>query len=400
MNLRFSGVNALALAVLVSLLISGCSQTVFPDQPTPIASPTPSQSTPAAISAREELALVTSAYEAGERADSGLNAIKPLLEEFNPEEFDLSQPDSLQRFDSKVLPRLAQAFKKTHFATPHPLRSEPPAVDYRALRGLVQLTLERASLHWDAGEQGKALELFELPFSLSSSMNRRPQSVSSNLFASTYSDSALRTLEDWLGKGLTAEQVGEFQAILGRHRPDYEHLRQTFTVDMAQLLNSLQNDPETLGLSGMAPEKLKEWESHLLEIYEQGSDLYDLPTAPSPANFNQAVLSAPPELQGLIIEYPEISSSQKHLFFRYLAAELSLSLEASVLKTGNLPTDITALTEATFGPFSQEVLEVLIVRPEEASTAYEIAARGDTFALLPGGQDMVLFDRRSRNDSP
>ncbi len=395
MNLRLSfQVSTLMMAVLVSLLAPGCSQTVAPVAPSPQPSATTATEAPVAkVSPQEQLALVTRAYESGDQVESGVSVLKPLLEEVDPDSFDLTDPNSLERFDSELLPRLKEAFQKPSFANPHPLRSEPPAVNYRAIRGLVQLVLERATLYWEAGEKSRALELFELPLALSSSMSRRPQSVSSSLFSSTYSDSALRTLEGWLSQGLTAPELQQFQELLLRHRPDYGRVRETFTVDIAQLVNSLGEDPEALGLPPLTPETEKAWKNHLLGIYDHGSALYDLPSAPSPQEFNQAVLSSPPELQGLIIEYPEISSSQKHLHFRYLAAEVALALEAETQKAGQLPADLDGFLANALGQDSDLASPVLKIVSDESGKSFRIEARTDTFALLPGGQNMVLFQK-------
>lgn len=387
----------LALLTLTALVSWGCQAT----QPAPTATPTVAVNTPLATASAkpgmhtvERLQKVIERYEASQEGPWGLKELESCLKWPGLEELELESSKGLKDFDEELLPGIRRAFSCQAFLPPQPLLAGHPPVDYRGIRKLAQLTVQRSELYWNQGAREKALELWELPLSLADSFGRRPETVSVNLFSLNYAQASLSLLQNWLSSGQmdrqTLDSVGQ---ALARHRPNYDHLRETFTVDIAQLFNSLEHEEasQALGLSKSSAEQVELWKSELLSLYELGDQLYALPGAPDAQKFNKAVLSASPQLQGLIIDYPHIVTMQKHGHLNYLCAELALALERARLDGGG--GKLSEVATATFSnPSTVETLEQLVTyQAEPDGKSFRLLAKDNTFELL--GPEVVFFQK-------
>jgi hypothetical protein len=348
---------------------------------------------------------LTAEFESPVPPDSDVYvALKPILEGNLPKglgddvnALDLESPAQVQAFDESLLPLLEEALEKPYFAPDTKLQATGfGTVDYRGIRTVVNLITTRADQLWSQGEREEAVDLLELPLNLSVAMQSRPETASVNLFSSGYAEAAVSLAQEWLeSPDVKPDTVDELAEALEEASPSYPHLQETVTVDFAQLYNSLETEEgrSQLGIGQVQDTTLQAWNSQLLAIHGEASRLYD--TRPmDPAAFNKTVLDASGPIQGLVIDYPEVATMQKHAFAKYKATELGLALLGSRGESlRELPSD--KMIETVF----QENLETAQVLKNllEVSVDEErirIEGRDGQFELLVPGVNPVFFQHR------
>lgn len=404
--------------LLIALLLAGCGKT-----PTPSASGTGTPS----MSATTPIAATASATPGGElsyaeintrytapvpEADNGWPIVKPMFvpaAEGQPAPWERyetlaisDKPADLAIFDKEVLPRVKEGFSKPAFVESHQLLSgkDPLSLYYRQLRTLCDRVGERAELLWKAGKKGEALDLLKLPLSLAKALQSRPETVSLNLFSSAYASSSLRDIADWVSTNQMKEpELSQAARMLAEFRPSYAHLTACLSVDFAQLDNSIKDQPtrtEVLGL-GMAEAKdLDLWSKQLSQLKSDASKLYSF-EATDPQAFNQAVLKMEPQVHGLVLEYPELTTMQKHAYATYLATELALTLEKMRLSKTKAP-EQQALLEATFAgdtdaQAAAAALLTVVYKTGEVPQSFAINGRGKVFALASPDGNVSFYQR-------
>lgn len=413
---RFA-LRALPCGLFLALYLSGCTQAPSPPAPAPTtaASSTPTLPTDISATPAGELsyAEINARYAATvPESDNGWPIVKPLLKpavEGQAAPWDRyealaisDKPADLAVFDKEVLPKLKEGFSKPTFFEPHQLLSgrDPLSLHYRQLRTLCDQIAERSDLLWEAGNKGEALELLRLPLSLSKALQRRPETVSLNLFSSAYASSALRDIADWTStNSLKEPELSQASELLAEFRPSYSHLTDCLSVDFAQLDNSIKDGPtrtEVLGLGMASPEDLKLWSEQVGQLRADAQKLYEVEGA-DPRTFNQAVLKMSPQVHGLVLEYPELTTMQKHAFATYLATELALALERMRLSDIKAP-DEKALLEAVFAGDAgaqQAATELLTVQypAGQVPKTFAINGRGKVFALAAPDGKITFYQR-------
>jgi len=193
--------------------------------------------------------------------------------------------------------------------------------------------------------------------------------------------------------------VESLSRVLRENTPSYQHLQETVVVDFAQLTNSLQSDDgrKLLGIGQVEDATLATWTEQLADIFEEAEELYG--HEPTDAeDFNEKVMSAAVPIQGLVIDYPEVSTMQKHSFVKYKATELGVAL------LGSDGQELRALpSEELIGQFfdgdeaSSEVLKSLI-RVEADESSIRVLGQAGQFEMLAPGVEPVFFEFQS--DSP
>lgn len=398
-------------------LLAGC-QAPARTAPTPAPSGSPvaaATGTPAATGPVAETMLyaeITGRYQAPvNEAENGWPILKPKLQPETPDgplpserlgALSLSdKPEDLAFFDKEVLPILQQSFSKPAFVETHPLLmgKDPLTANYRDLRQLCELLGQRADLLWKQGKKKEALEMLRLPLSLAKALQSRPETVSVNDFSSSYARAALRDIADWAGdnslKGAELEQAAK---MLAEYRPHYAHVVETITVDFAQLENSINDKAireENLGLGLARTQDLTLWKEQLRGLLDEAKKLYGF--QPSDAQlFNDEVMKMSAQVHGLVIDYPQITTQQKHAYASYLATELALALERHRLSGNKKPLEAAKLVETTFAgdADAQEAANALLVyKPGQAPGSFTISSRGDVFKLL-SPEGFVTFYQR------
>ena len=384
--------------------VAGCRQST-PPGPSPSPAATTAVSTPSASPvevASLSIAEITEQYESPvDETQNGLPTLLPLLtDEAQTErlsELSLEKKDDLKYFDTKVSPLLATAFRQPYFLPAHKLLSGQQELNYRSLRRLVELITERAQLHWEAGQKDKALELVGLPLTLAKAMQSRAETVSVNLFSSSYANFSLDRIDGWLAEGqLNAKEMAQLSKLLAENRPNYDHLEKTISVDFSQISNSL-NDPDTrssLGMSFAKPEEIAGWQKELLSLYGPAKALYAT-EAIDPKAFNEAVLKVSPQLQGLVIDYPTVVTMQKHAFSAYLATELALTTESHRLSKDGVVMEQSSLVKEAFadderaGTIADAFLEM---KKGSVPGTFQIVGRGSLFELMSPGAPAVFYE--------
>jgi hypothetical protein len=404
---RFSSLAG-CLFVTLSVMLSGCQQ-----QPSPSVSGTPvALQTSTAVgetpvpSSREMddegLLAITQQYERPvDEADDGFLLVQPLLSGQLPEgfgedlyEIGVETPDQQALFDQEILPILQESFSKSTFVPPRRLLTGDFGVDYRGIRHLVSLLAQRADQLWVAGEQERAIELAGLPLSLARAMRSRPETASANLFSSAYAESSLSLFPGWLEEAHQQEAiVSSLREALSRNAPGYGHLSETVRVDFAQLLNSLKTEDgrNLLGIGQVEESTLAGWNKQLRAIYLEAQALYDNQSSDA-KTFNTSVLSAAQPIQGLVIDYPEVSSMQKHSFVKYKATELGLALlgpdsqSLRALPSAELIKKVFAGDAVTV----KALQDMLIVEVDEKSI--RVVGQPGKFEMLAPGVEPVFFE--------
>jgi len=347
---------------------------------------------------------VTESYEAEvPAAQNGYPVLEPVLSGKLPEGLGddlemlaLDAPEQIAAFDSELLPILKDGMSKPVFRAKTHLQAGGADINYRGLRALVGLLIQRADQRLEKKELEQALELVEQPLKLAGAMQSRPETVSVNLFSAGYASSSIAWIQGALEAGeLKPEAVDRLQKLLSQHSPGYSHLSQTITVDFAQLTNSLASEEGRgmMGIGQVEPSTLESWKQQLLDIHEQAAKLYG--TAPMDAEaFNQTVLKASGPIQGLVIDYPAMATMQKRYFAEYKATELGLALVGPEGgKWKKTPADKLVAEFFAKDPASAAALDELI-KVEIDQETIRIVGRLEQFELLAPGVEPVLFEHR------
>ena len=409
--MRFSQIKMFLLAATASAICS-CSQPADPGVPSSTPEPmASSQATPEASSTPAEVVdeavfvAVTERYEAEpESGQNGFEVLEPLLNSQLPEGLgddlemvSLDEPEQIKAFDSKLLPTLKKGMGRKGFVPKARLLAGEGDINYRGLRHLVSLLGTRAEQRLEQGDVKGATELVEMPLSLASAMQSRPETVSVNLFSAGYASTSVAWIQGALESGaLDAETIARLQKVLAANSPSYPHLQETITVDFAQLVNSLniEEGRAMMGIGQVEESTLESWRKQLFEIYARATKLYE--TSPGSAEaFNQTVMQAAVPIQGLVLDYPEVVTMQKRYFAEYKATELGLALvgpEAARWK--DVPSG--ELVEQYFADQPETVAALKeLVKVERDGQTFKVVGRLEHFELLAPGVEPVLFEHRA-----
>ena len=405
----------LGAAALISCSLFACKREMTPDSPTSAdtsavstpsaqASPSVLHSPDANLDVQRESTFVrlTETYEVqvAENED-GYPILKPLLSGQLPPEmgedlqtFSLETPEQQDIFDTHLLPILEDSFSRRYFVTSNKLEAGDEQADFRTLRHLVNLLTTRADQVWKEGDNERALALASLPLQLSASMRNRPETVSVNLFSSNYAESTLILIPKWIeSEQFRPQDHQKLLAMIQESAPSYSHLQETVSVDFAQLSNSLQSEKgrENLGIGRLEPSTLKKWLSQLNEIYSEAIKLYT-PGSDEGSSFNERVLKASTLIQGLVIDYPQVATMQRHSFAKYKSTELGLALlgpEGDSLKS-------LSSEEVVERVFASQVdnLPVLksILLVEHQGKSLRVMGKLGKFELLAPGVSPIFFE--------
>ena len=407
--------RALGATFLICCSLSACTQENSPKtQPSPSMSTTTSPSSQASpqvidlpnanLDAQRASVFetLTTAYElpVAENED-GYKLIKPLLSGQLPPElgedllaFRLETPEQKQIFDSHLLPILEESFSRPYFVTSQKLEAGEEQADFRSLRRIIKLLATRADQLWMEGDRDRALTLVSLPLQLSASMRNRPETVSVNLFSSTYAEFALALMPKWLEtESLPPEVQQKLLVMVRKYAPSYSHLQETVSVDFAQLSNSLQSEKgrENLGIGQLESTTLKKWLSQLDQIYSEAIQLYT-PGSDEGKVFNEQVLKASTLIQGLVIDYPQIATMQRHSFAKYKSTELGMTLlspEGASLKALSSAETIERIFASQ--PDNLLVLKDLLV-VEYQGNSLRVMGKVGEFDLLAPGVGPIFFE--------
>jgi hypothetical protein len=408
--MRFSQIKLFLVAATATAICS-CSQPTDPGVPSATPSPLASaeatpkaDSTPAEVVDEAIFMAVTERYEADpEGGQNGYEILEPLLNSQLPEGMgddlemvSLDEPEQIVVFDAKLLPKLKEGMSRKGFVPKARLLAGEGDINYRGLRHLVGLVGLRAEQRLEQGDVKGATELVELPISLAAAMQSRPETVSVNLFSAGYASTSVAWIQGALESGaLDGASIDRLQKLLAANSPSYPHLRETITVDFAQLLNSL-NTEEGRGMMGIGQVEdstLEQWRKQLLDIYARATKLYE--TSPGGAEaFNQTVMQAAVPIQGLVLDYPAVVAMQKRYFAEYKATELGLALVgAQKDKWKDVPSE--ELVEKFFKDEPETVSALNeLVKIERDGQALKVVGRMEQFELLAPGVEPVLFEHQ------
>jgi hypothetical protein len=404
----------IVLPLLIVGGLSSCSQSPGPPSgtasPAPIATaaqPTPLASVATPVASAEIFVAVTDRYESTiEVGQNGYPLLKPVLNSELPEGLGddlemlaLETPEQIEGFDSKVLPLLRDSFTKESFAPQGRLQAGTEDINYRGLRHLVGLLVQRADQLRDEKDLNGALELVKLPIALAGAMESRPETVSVNLFSAGYASSSLAWIQSSLESGaLDGKSIGELQQYLSLHSPNYGHVKETITVDFAQLTNSLATEEgrQMMGIGQVEESTLEKWQKQLVDIYQEATELY-LTQQLDADTFNRTVRKASGPIQGLVIDYPPMATMQKRYFAEYKATQLGLALvgpDASQWKE----LESGELLDKFFSqePETAEALKALL-KIERDDKTVKIMGQMEQFELLAPGVEPVFFEYRKPN---
>lgn len=303
---------------------------------------------------------------------------------------NLDAPRDLTDFDAVILPVLERGFGSPVFLDPEPKITRNSEVDYRGVRKLVGLLLVRAQVHLKAAEMGQATELLALPLSLGKAMQTRPETVSANLFSLSYQAASLQFILEALGGEVEPPVLGVWSAKLRENRPQYEQVRQSVSVDFVRLKKTL-SDPvlqAEFGFETVSEEKLTQWGGELDQLHDFAKGLY----SPGPIKaeiFNKHILASSQELQGLVIDYPEVATMQKQAWAKYLATEIAVALKAEPALGWN-----GALEKVTADdPGSRTAIEGLIFLDTQPGQIRIVGLPGVFELLVPGGE-LVFYTQK------
>lgn len=342
---------------------------------------------------------MTESFQASiEKEKNGLTSLEGILAGRLPEGmtgtlYDLSIDSEADRtqFDTHLLPLLRQAFTAEVFAPAGELAVGDSSLDYRGLRHLVGLVAQRAEQHWLKGDKESALELASYPLSLARAMQARPETASANLFSQGYASITLDLIPLWLeSQKLDPEVVASLRQALKENSPSYGHVEQTVTVDFAQLLNSLETSEGRgrLGIGMVEKRTLEIWTAQVLQLYAEAKKLYS-PGGGGLDSFNDAFRASAEPIQGVVIPYPEVATSQKHFFAKYKSTELGLALLSDDFKSLSLEQLIEKLypDDEKTRALLKDCLEL-----EKSQTSIRILGKKDYFALISPMEAPVLFE--------
>lgn len=408
--MRFTHKKMFLLAV-ATVAICSCSQPTDPGVPSATPAPAASaeatpevSSSPAEVVDEAVFVAVTQRYEAEpEKGQNGFEVLEPLLNSQLPEGMgddlemlSLDEPEQIKAFDAKLLPQLKEGMGRKGFVTKARLMAGEGDINYRGLRHLVGLVGQRAEQRLEEGDLKGSTELVELPIRLAAAMQARPETVSVNLFSAGYASTSIAWIQGALESGaLDTESIARLQKLLGANSPSYPHLRETITVDFAQLVNSLNTDEGRgmMGIGQVEDTTLESWRKQLFDIYAHATKLYE--TSPDSAEaFNQTVMQAAVPIQGLVLDYPAVVAMQKRYFAEYKATELGLALVGpQAAQWKDVPSE--ELIDKFFAqdPETAAALNEL-VRIERDGQALKVVGRMEQFQLLAPGVEPVLFEHQ------
>ena len=375
--------------------LSGCQHE--PPKATPSAVPSASASPKASATAvvsepnKAFFQELQSQFEAPVESDkNGYPRIKKLLagqiEPMSVERLgalDLDAPRDLADFDAVILPVLERGFASPVFLDPNPKIAKNSEIDYRGVRRTVTLLLTRAQIFFKADQLGRATDLAVLPLSLGKGMQVRPETVSSNLFSLSYQAASLQFVLEALGGPVEASMLDLWSSELRANRPQYEQVRRSVSVDFVRLKRTI-DDPALraeIGYETVSEERLAKWGGELDQLHDFAKGLYS-PGPIQPEVFNEHVLGASQELQGLIIDYPQVASMQKQAWAKYLATEIAVVLKADPKLGWN-----GALEKVTAGdPGSRTAIEGLIFLDTQPDKIRIVGLPGVFELLVPNGE--------------
>jgi hypothetical protein len=386
--------------------LSSCAQKAVTPSKTATPAPVTTTAQPAASASpvsSEVFVAVTDRYEMEmEEGQNGYPLLQPILNSELPEGLGddlelvaLDTPEQIKSFDLMLLPTLRDGFRKKRFAPPGLLQAGTADINYRGLRHLVSLVVQRAEQQQGADMQS-ALGLIELPLALAGAMQSRPETVSVNLFSAGYASSVLSWIQTALESGaLDQTAIGRLQKLLSKYTPSYSHVEETITVDFAQLTNSLATEEgrEMMGIGQVQDSTLQTWRQQLSDIYQQATKLYLTQKLDADA-FNETVMKASGPIQGLVIDYPAMATMQKRYFAEYKATELGLAMVGpDAAKWKSLDSD--KLLESFFQnePETVDALKALL-KVERDGESFKIVGQMEQFELLAPGVEPILFEHR------
>ncbi len=396
---RYSAWTLALGAVLACQLLGGCREQPSPDatpgqsvshttSEAPVAPVTPltderlSLEDGAELMAAVERSFETKPPEAMASYEELATFVETAQEEMSnlPED----EQERHQAILDRLVPGLQEFAGKPAYAPTGELNLGNRTLDYRALRDLIMLAMEPADQLWASGQKAEALQLVELPLALAHAMQQHPESVSVHLFSASYAGLSLAQIDRWLNEGpLDPEELQTLSEVLARYRPSLSHLEQTVSLDFAQIANSLADDElrAKLRLGLVSDEQLARWNEELQQIHLKAVELYRSPKLEIDP-FNDAVRSVSPQLQGLIIDYPEVLTMQRRWYALYLATEIVLGLERGRGPDGS-PPSVADVADSVFAddPTVPQHLSIFL----EAKTAdgrVELYGQPDMFHLI------------------
>lgn len=403
----------IALYLLVAVGCSGQPGASAPESKPSLAL-IPTKSPPLQVE-REVFSELSKRYEETvDSKDNGWLILKPVLlklesgvglEGKDVLSLRLDKLEDRKFFDKSLLPLLRAGFSRPFFYAPHQLlQGKDPLIPYyRLLRGLCQLTVQRAQLAFEARDIGLALELVELPLRLAKATQSRPQTVSTALFSQSYAQTSLDTLDRWIKTdSLSVADLKAIEDMLLANSPSYSHLKETVLVDFAMLENSLKDDgtrEQILGLGLLSDQEKNGYLAQIEGLLELTQALLEPDNFKDEA-FTKAVLSLSPELQGLILEYPGMLTSLKLGTVSFYASQLGFRmkrLQAGKPSRGLPPNELYQLAlQDLFGkrsPDFKAIKAMLELKPgaDKGLVFFEIAAKPGYFKLISPQSDPVFF---------
>lgn len=402
---------AICTIALFSTLYLGCQNSTAP----PVPSGTPPAPAPAVSTTPEgteqidseavEKAFkdITAHYEAGPTGDLGYPLIQPFLAEEKLEgivSLNLEDPKAARKFESDIFPILKKSFSSPAFFPKERLLEGQSPINYRGLRSLVGMVAKWAEETWDKGDHEAAVGIASLPLSLAHAIKSRPETVSVNLFSSSYGEMTLDLFADWAEDSPNQSKLLALMLeSLKKYRVPLAHLRETILVDFAKISNSLNDEQGRAALGiGQSDHASKErWRSQLTALYLSAKDLVLLKPQSTEA-FNGLITSADGPIQGLVIDYPHIVTIQLHYFAKYRALEIGLTLlspEGKPLK--KLPSEEIVKKLFASDPEAVEMLNQLIEVKVDGEEI-RVVGKSGRFDLLAPGEPPSFFEYSPSKD--
>ncbi len=399
---------AVGALALFSAFYVGCQNTSTPSTPTSTppapavsTSPTPVRLGDEAV--EQAFKEVTSRFETEPSGELGYPLVQPLLAEEKLEQIvslNLEDAKQAKKFESEILPVLKKSFTSPVFFPKERLLEGQSPVNYRGLRSLVSMVAQWAEEVWDKGEHDKAIQLGSLPMSLAYAIKSRPETVSVNLFSSSYGEMTLDLFADWAEEVPNQPKLLQsMRDTLKSNRIPLSHLRETVLVDFAKLSNSLNDDQAraTLGIGQSDPASKERCRSQLTALYLSANELALLKPN-STESFNKLITTADGPLQGLVIDYPHIVTIQLHYFSKYRALEIGLAL---LSPEGKELRELSSaqIVEKLFAG-EPEAVETLNSLVEVKIDGEEIRVQGKQgrFDLLAPGDPPAFFEYSKKDD--
>lgn len=396
----------LSLALGLTVLGGGCQKPVVPPSsagtPQATSSPVAAQSpAPAQVSVAEEIESqfqeITQKYEADTSGELGYPLVEPLLTDSKIEELstlNLDDPKAVSAFTKSTVPILEKSFSLPTFFPKERLLEGESQVNYRGLRTLVTLLAQVAEKNWEEGKEKEALRLAELPLSLARAIKSRPETVSVNLFSSSYADSTLSLYSEWAEQAAKKPEIlKEMLQTLKDNQVPLAHLQETVLVDFAKLQNSLANEQSlsNMGIGRSDPASQARWKQQVQALFLAARKLYQTEPEATEA-FNKEISAADGPIQGLVIDYPHVTTIQLHYFARYRSIRLGLALlgpEGQALKKLD--------SQAMIRKFFVDQLEDAdtlnrLIEVKIDGDAIRIVGRPGCFELLSPGEPPTFFE--------